>query len=156
MYPEKGYVEALDWKNSDECGNGLHGLEWGIGSYIINDHGSMWQIIKVDKNNGYRDLCGKVKFKCGEVILSTLDQKEAMDLLMKYVPIELKSKVNYQVVYSEASLVINCGFCSIITSGFYSTITSGFYSTITSGDWSTISTGYNSTIISGNNSTITS
>ncbi|TXG81878.1 MAG: hypothetical protein E6R13_05655 [Spirochaetes bacterium] len=77
----------------------------------------MWQIIKVDKNNGYRDLGSNVKFKCGEVILSTLDQKEAMDLLMKYVPSELKSKVNYQVVFSGDDLVITSGDCSIITSG---------------------------------------
>lgn len=27
-YPRLGKVEALDWKDDDNCGGGLHGLEW--------------------------------------------------------------------------------------------------------------------------------
>ncbi|TXG81873.1 MAG: hypothetical protein E6R13_05630 [Spirochaetes bacterium] len=165
IYPEKGYVGAHDWINNGKCGNGLHGLEWGIGYYDINDHGKMWQIIKVDKNNRCKDLLlGIVKFKCGEVILSTLDQKEAMDLLMKHAPDELKGEVNYQVVFSGDNSVVTCGNYStiisgnnsIITSGYGSTITSWYCSYITSGNYSTITSGFESTITSGDDSTITS
>ncbi|TXG80551.1 MAG: hypothetical protein E6R13_07835 [Spirochaetes bacterium] len=148
--------------------------------YDINEHGKMWQVIKVDKNNGYRDLEDKVKFKCGEVILSTLNYGEAMDLLMKYIPDRLKDRVGCQVIISSYNSVVTCGNYSNIrcgreskiTSGCNSTTTSGFKSTIisgndstinsgdnsniTSGDGSNITSGYNSTIISGNDPTIIS
>lgn len=89
----------------------------GIDDYYLNIHGNMWQIIRVDKDDGYVNLKGMVKFKCGEVILSTLDQKEAMDLLMKYIPSELKGKVNYQVIFSGDESVVVCGDWSRINCG---------------------------------------
>jgi len=156
VYPEKGYVEALDWEDNHRCGQGLHGLEWGIGDYDINEHGKMWQVIKVDKNNGYRDLEDKVKFKCGEVILSTLNYGEAMDLLMKYIPDRLKDRVGCQVIISSDNSVVTCGNYSNIRCGRESTINSGDNSNITSGDDSKITSGCNSTIISGNDPTIIS
>ena len=31
-WPREGFVSAPDWKATDACGNGLHGLPWGEGN----------------------------------------------------------------------------------------------------------------------------
>ena len=37
VWPESGDVEAPDWDPVASCGNGLHGLKWGVGGEVFHD-----------------------------------------------------------------------------------------------------------------------
>lgn len=92
-WPCKGYVEAPDWGDHAFCGNGLHGLEWGVPQgdelpHHVDDaldpsraKGKRWLVVRVDKRQGFVDLGGKCKFKCGYVIYTGTLEK-AMDILV--------------------------------------------------------------------------
>ena len=92
-YPKKGMVEATDWIKISECGNGLHGLEWGSGTFDIEDYGDTFLVIRVDKKDGYVELEDKVKFRKGNVILATTKVSEAIGLIKKHCPKD--TVVNY-------------------------------------------------------------
>jgi len=99
-YPETGFVEALDWQPTTECGNGLHGLVWATGDFNIDDYGNIFQVLLVNKLDGFIDLGDKVKFKRAYVLLTTKEQQRVSDLLMKYVPNAdtIKSKMKYLIL----------------------------------------------------------
>ena len=72
VWPASGPIECPDWKAEKECGNGLHGLLWGIGDWSLcrtTDPTAVWQVVEVDAAT-LIDLEGKVKFPRGEVIYS--------------------------------------------------------------------------------------
>ncbi len=72
QWPELGPVEAPDWDPKRECGNGLHGLPWGIGDWSLcrcQDPKAVWQVVEVEETS-LVDLGGKVKFPRGTVIYS--------------------------------------------------------------------------------------
>ena len=63
-WPTSGPVEAPDWKPTKKCGNGLHGLLWGVGDYSLvpREIGSRYLVVEVDAADVI-DLGGKVKFR---------------------------------------------------------------------------------------------
>ena len=72
-WPEDGYVEAPDWEDTDKCGNGLHGLPWGVGGdYSIGGPQGKWLLVKVCTDaGGYQhgtgDMTDKCKFRSGNI-----------------------------------------------------------------------------------------
>lgn len=125
VWPEKGYVEALDWTENYKCGNGLHGLLWATGnvSYLS---GGKWFVVKVDTTKGFchgkGDMTDKCKFRCGEVVYCG-ERAEAIALIQQYAPHD--SVINF----------------SSQKSGDYSTQTAGYRSTQTAGNRSTQTAG---------------
>jgi hypothetical protein len=92
-YPDKGYVgvSTKEWDPAPCCGNGLHGLPWGIGSYftipdvIQNDSHGKWLVIKVLNKNMVNiwelNFIEKVKFKCGHVVFKG-NKKDAIKFML--------------------------------------------------------------------------
>ena len=173
-YPKKGMVEATDWIKISECGNGLHGLEWGSGTFDIEDYGDIFLVIRVDKKDGYVGLEDKVKFRKGNVILATTKVSEAIGLIKKHCPKD--TVVNYdnsndvmtnQGYRSTANQgyrsTANQGYCSIANQEYLSTANQmdrstanqGNVSTANQGYWSTANQGYRSTANQGYQSTVT-
>jgi hypothetical protein len=71
-WPDSGPVEAPDWSPRANCGNGLHGLLWGIGDWSLcrtTDPSARWQVVEVDAA-AVVTLGDKVKFPRGAVIYS--------------------------------------------------------------------------------------
>lgn len=68
-WPKKGPVKCDDWKPTAECGNGLHGLLWGVGhgGLLSNERSSKWLVVKVLASE-IVDIQDKVKFPRGEVV----------------------------------------------------------------------------------------
>jgi hypothetical protein len=62
-------VTAPDWKNTDACGNGIHGWPWGlsIGEGKEADWGALWQVYGVNPKEiaGNLEGGGKCKFRIG-------------------------------------------------------------------------------------------
>jgi len=88
IYPPKGeIVECQDWKDNEECGNGLHG--WTLGFDIYYDDGLVgnFVVIKVDKKDGYVELEDKVKFKKGKVMYNGPDVNTAHAIMLDTYPI---------------------------------------------------------------------
>jgi hypothetical protein len=86
-WPRRGKVEASDWEETRECGNGLHGLLWGDGSdYLVTGNGddANYLVCKV-KESDCVDINGKVKFpKATVVFVGSLD--DAVAFIQKYAP----------------------------------------------------------------------
>ena len=154
QYPTKigEWVEAPDFKQNRQCGNGLHGLMKGAqnaGYLHINNEKDLWVLIEVHKND-IIDLNGKVKFKGGYIYFIG-NKAEATSILFK--------------IYGNIgihNLTLTGGDWSIFTGGDYSTLTGGEdstligrdYSTLTGGDRSIITGGKDSTLIGGDYSTL--
>lgn len=96
-YPETGLVEAPNWNPDlkEVEGNGLFGILWGCGWFTITlanpcAYGDICQLIKVNKDDGMihvnNESSGIVKFKKGEVLLSSPNDKEVIDILKQYIP----------------------------------------------------------------------
>ena len=71
QWPESGIVECPDWKPTQSCGNGLHGLIDGVGNYALlsTEHDAVWQILRVVRSECI-EIDGKVKFPRCEVVYS--------------------------------------------------------------------------------------
>ena len=74
-WPRSGIVEAPDWDPEPKCGGGLHGLEFGEGSWNLlseNETGAdEWRVIRVQPGDFVRLTDGgnvKVKLHRGEVV----------------------------------------------------------------------------------------
>lgn len=69
QWPKKGLVACDDWKPAAECGNGLHGLLWGVGdaSYLSAAKSAKWLVVKVPAADVV-DIRNKVKFPGGDVV----------------------------------------------------------------------------------------
>jgi hypothetical protein len=122
-WPESGMVEAPDWQNNAECGNGLHGLLWGIGdgSLLNWDEGAKWLVVKVAFSS-IIDLRGKVKFPRGEVIFCG-DKLGATTKIME--------------LSANPALCVN----GTATAGVRGTATAGVRGTATAGDDGTATAG---------------
>jgi len=158
VWPSEGLVEAPDWKDTDECGHGLHGLPWGVGgdySYAEND--ARWLVVRVctDKG-GYRhgtgDMHDKCKFKVGEVVYCG-SRKDAVHIIQMYCP--PNTPVNWTVQEGMNESTQTAGYKSTQTAGDESTQKAGYKSTQTAGDVSTQTAGYKSTQTAGDVSTQT-
>jgi hypothetical protein len=118
VYPEKGLVTCKNWKNDENCGNGLHGFAWGEGQgelSHLNRKNAKWLVIGVNKKDGYVELSGKVKFKKGYVLFCGSRSKTVKFLIENGAD---KSKCLF-------SVNINKKYKSTVFSGDYGTSISG-------------------------------
>lgn len=153
-YPDRGYVEAPDWDGQPHCGKGLHGLLWGAGSFDIASYGPLWQVIEVNSKD-LIEFDGKCKFKCGEVLLTTKSQIEAINLLKSHPNYPKGNILNYDITDEQFAMsgyrsTQTAGDGATQTAGYGSTQTAGYWSTQTAGDWSTQTAGDGSTQTAGN------
>ena len=67
LWPKSGPVECPDWMPTAKCGNGLHGLIWGVGNWALlsNAPDAIWIVAEIDE---WIDIDGKVKFPRCDVI----------------------------------------------------------------------------------------
>ena len=122
VWPKSGVATCPDWKPNAECGNGLHGLKWGVGDESLLDWGkAAWLVVKVMESNCI-DICGKVKFPAAEVVYFG-DRLSAVALIEKHAP---------------AGSVIVMGTA---TAGDRGTATAGYRGTATAGDMGTATAG---------------
>jgi len=145
VYTEVGTtVEASDWKDNKECGNGLHGWTENNWQYYDNSLQGNWVVLEVNKVDGFVDLDDKVKFRKGKVLYNNKELQGAKDIILKEYP-------NF-VFHNDAQ---TAGGSSTQTAGDYSTQTAGDISTQTAGGSSTQTAGYLSTQTAGGSSTQT-
>ena len=132
-YPWKGPIEASDWKPTEGCGGGIHGIDENNFSYDIN--GEVYLIISYRPEDGVLELGDKIKIKKGEVVfLSKKIEKIQSWLNKKGIPYR--------------------GYGSVQKGGDYSTLTGGYRSTLLGGHGSTLTGGGGCTLTGGNNSTL--
>ena len=76
----------------------MAGILWGCGWFAITlanpcTYNNICQLIKVNKDDGMihisNESSGIVKFKKGEVLLSSSNDKDVIDILKQYIPIEV-------------------------------------------------------------------
>ena len=93
-WPTSGPVEAPDWKPTKKCGNGLHGLLWGVGDYSLvpRETGSRYLVVEVDAADVI-DLGGKVKFPRGVVVFTSLNWWEALIYVKERRPAGMAEKI---------------------------------------------------------------
>ena len=68
-WPESGPVACPDWSPAAACGNGLHGVPWGVGDLsllALRDAAATWQVVEVVAAEAV-EISGKVKFPRGFV-----------------------------------------------------------------------------------------
>jgi hypothetical protein len=141
IYPERGKVVAPKWDPAPECGDGLHGFAWGTGDSELLHKGGVYQIISVDSKD-IVDLGSKVKFKKGEVVLTTENMDEATQYLLdngaKGLPVVYSKNTggDYSVNTGGARSKNTGGYRSTNIGGHYSTNTGGNFSTNTGGNYS--------------------
>jgi hypothetical protein len=158
VYPDSGEVEAVDWIENNECGNGLHGWTLGADDYFDGTFFGNFVVILVNKDDGYVHLKNKVKFRKGTVLLNTPNMEEAHSLMLSVYPtMRLHWSVATQGVGSTAtqgdSSTATQGSGSVATQGDESSATQGSGSVATQGDWSVATQGDGSTATQGGWST---
>ena len=144
-WKENGIVKCKDFKDTEKCGNGLHGFLWGEGNGSLANWNkdAKWLVLKVDKDS-IIDLDGKVKFPSCNVVFCG-NRKDATDYI-------ILNGAKGSVI---ASFVIS-GYYGTSISGDYGTSTSGYSGTSTSGDYGTSTSGHYGTSTSGYSGTSTS
>ena len=160
-WPASGRVTAPDWKPTNDCGNGLHGLLWGEGhgGHLSPDADARWLVIGVAEDS-LIDLIGKVKFPKGEVVFCGDREDAIADIIQRGAD---PSKVCYNRVhaghYGTATAgpggTATAGDHSTATAGHHSTATAGHYGTATAGDFGTATAGECGTATAGYRGTAT-
>ncbi len=114
QYPKSGWIEAPDWKPTNECGNGLHGALKGCGGGGLFkwEIDALWMVLEVEES-GIIDLGSKVKFKGGTVV---------------YVGDRLTATNLIASVYGHIGII-----GSTVTGGDMATVTGGNSATVTGG-----------------------
>ena len=161
LWPASGQiVKAHDFRPTNECGNGLHGLRLNQ-----NNPGQWYEdgkllLLKVDEKK-IVDLDGKCKFP-EAIVIKTFDD---MTSLTSYL---YNKNINIEGMYRRTQIsdksvkwiggnysTLTGGYDSILTGGISSKLTGGTYSKLTGGRWSTLTGGDGSTLTGGNCSTLT-
>jgi hypothetical protein len=127
-WPKRGPVRCRDWKSDFRCGNGLHGLPWGIGStnYFYSGEDIVWLVVRVDSRkmqHGEGNMIDKCKFPEGHVVYS--GSRDAAVALIQRVG----GKAAERCVYGQST----SGYSGQSTSGNYGQSTSRNYGQSTSG-----------------------
>ena len=144
-------VTAPDWKETKECGNGLHGWlngQGGGGACNYFTPTAKWLVLSTTTK--IINLDGKVKFKTC-VIEFIGDQKGASDFLAANST-EFSGPVIGKFIASSSKLEAIGGDYSILSGGDYSSLTGGIYSTLTGGFGSTLTGGFGSLLTGGDSS----
>jgi len=143
-WKKRGIVTCPDWKDTAECGNGLHGLPMGIGnsSFLLWNTSAKW--IVFEALGGYIELNGKAKCESAKVLFCG-DRKGATDYLVKHG--------------ADISKVVGAfqsgGDWSQLTGGDMSHLTGGEGSHLKGGDWSHLTGGKGSHLTGGDVSHLT-
>ena len=152
IWPEKGPVEAPDFKPTFQCGHGLHGLLWGAGSLGYLD-GDTWLCVLVDADSdnlmtGQGELTDKCKFRAA-LDVSVGELSEVIGNIQRYAPAGTLINFAIQGCKEDSKSTQTAGDKSIQTAGDESTQTAGNWSTQTARDKSTQTVGYKSTQTAG-------
>jgi len=156
QWPESGFVEAPDWKETPECGNGLHGWLHGEGDHSCSsylDATAKWLVVEVATHEIIM-LGGKVKFPRGNVVFVG-DRKSATDYLIANEP----NAKNVHVIGASITVGDNeaaiAGSLGTATAGDSGTATAGSLGTATAGDRGTATAGSLGTATAGDRGTAT-
>lgn len=89
QWPKKGKVSAPDWRDDFQCGGGLHGLLWGVGSqsYLKLDS-PVWIVFRAklaDVRTGKGELTDRCKAHRGTVVYYG-NRDGAILFIAKYAP----------------------------------------------------------------------
>ena len=137
-WKQRGRVVAPDWKDTLECGNGLHAFLFGEGDGSLANwsEDAKWLILQIDtRKTKILDLKGKIKFR--ECLVVYCGNRETATQKIK--------ELGGRAIIGGTS-----------TSGDGGTSISGYGGTSISGDRGTSTSGYGGTSISGDGGTSTS
>ena len=178
-FPRRGWVES-HWNAMR--GFGIHGLEWGAGEFHLEHYGRLFQVIKVDMDDGYVNFGDKVMFRKGYVLFTTDSQFRAISYIKEHAPEKVVMQYDITTEKHVASWdhsiqktltsgrqksgdhstqtagsrsVQSAGKCSIQKSGAHSTQSAGYESTQTAGRGSIQTAGSDSIQTAGDRSTQT-
>ena len=161
IYPKAGeVVEAEDWEDSEECGDGLHGWTEDKWEYYDFKLKGNWVVLEVNKEDGFVELGDKVKFRKGKVLYNGESLDMAKELMLKQYPkmvfhFDNQEGGNYSTQTAGSNSTQTAGAYSTQKAGDDSTQTAWHSSTQTAGDDSTQKADSNSTQTAGDNSTQT-
>ena len=153
QWPESGPVEAPDWKDNGECGNGLHGLLWGEGSSRLLNWEGKWMVVEVDETD-VRPLTDNGDIKCKfpkGVVVFVGDREGATG----YIHARRPGTIVGLVAIGGDRSTLTGGNCSKLTGGYDSKLTGGNYSKLTGGNCSKLTGGHYSKLTGGYGSTLT-
>ena len=136
IWPEAGPVEDPDWKQTPNCGYGLHGLLFGEGNgSLLNWRAdARWLVVEVDATSVV-NIGGKVKFPRG-VVVHCGDRQSA---------------TSYLAARTHGRAIVG----GTATAGYGGTATAGDGGTATAGDGGTATAGYGGTATAGYGGTAT-
>ncbi len=167
VWPKCGPVEAPDWKPTNECGHGLHGLPWGVGDGSLLDWSSdaRWLVVRVstDKRNyraGVGELAEKCKFRRGAVVFCG-DRKAATDYLLAHGASDkpvvgcYKTGGNGAVLTGGYGAVLTGGDRAVLTGGDRAVLTGGNWAVLTGGNWAALTGGYRAVLTGGDGAVLT-
>ena len=157
IWPEKGPVEAPDFKPTFKRGHGLHGLLWGAGSPSYLD-GDTWLCVLVDADSdnlmtGQGELTCKCKFRAA-LDVSVGELSEIIGNIQRYAPAGTLINFAIQGCKEDSKSTQTAGYKSTQTAGDESTQTAGHKSTQTAGNESTQTAWDESTFQAGINSVL--
>jgi hypothetical protein len=155
-----GAVECPDWKPSETCGNGLHGLLMGQGDIeltAVNDPEAMWLVCAVWSADVV-DLGSKVKAPRAWVAFAGSREaavKHMQQLGANACAWAVSTAGEYGTATAGYGGTATAGYGGTATAGDYGTATAGDYGTATAGDYGTATAGHNGTATAGHNGTAT-
>ena len=146
QWPTSGHVAAPDWKPTQACGHGLHGLLWGCGDASLLDWSEQakWLVVEVTEAS-IIDLGDKVKFPEGTVVYCG-DRNGAANLIAADPRAAGKPII---------AATVTAGFRGTATAGFHGTATAGDYGSAIAGNYGTATAGYGGTAMAGDYGTAT-
>jgi len=131
-----GIATAADWKDNEECGNGLHGWLYGQGDHGCADYwavaGAKWLVVRVEDSQ-IRMLGGKCKFQSGEVVFVG-GKAEAADYIIANEPKAATVAVVGRSAIGGYNELVTVGALGSATAGASGTATAGDRGTATAGD----------------------
>ena len=137
QWPKSGVVKCTDWLPKKSCGNGLHGLKWGVGDgSVLNwNEDAVWMLVAV-MDKSIIDMGNKVKFPSCRVVFCG-QRHDAVKFITEYAP--------------GGSAIVS----GTATAGDRGTATAGDSGTATAGDSGTATAGYSGTATAGDRGTAT-
>jgi len=161
QWPESGHVNCPDWKETNECGNGLHGWLWGEGDAGLRcfESDAKWLVVCAEESK-IINLTNKVKFPSCEVLFCG-ELKDAVSIIQHFAPIGNKcifgtATAGYKGTATAGdSGTATAGDNGTATAGYSGTATAGDCGTATAGDSGTATAGYYGTATAGYKGTAT-
>ena len=158
VWPGVGEIAtAPDWKDNNECGNGLHGWLYGQGDHgtsaFATDPDAKWLVVQVE-DAAIRMLGGKCKFPSGKVVFVG-SKSDAADYIVEHEPKAKNVAVIGRVVRAGDGEQVFVGSLGTATAGNYGTATAGYRGTATAGYRGTATAGESGTATAGESGTAT-